>query len=86
LHDKCGCDGSGTFCNPGMDAEYDSLALLSGAERDAKVQSIAERLQNEFVSRAWVAGVQQVHGVASFIDGSKLPQNAYMRFEDLHFA
>jgi len=86
LHDKCGCDGSGTFCNPGMDAEYDQLANMTGAERDAKIQSIAERLQHEFVSRAWVAGVQQVHGAASFVDGSKLPQNTYVRFEDLRFA
>lgn len=86
LRDKCGCKGSGTFCDSGMDAEYDALAALSGAARDAKLQAVAERLHTQYVPRAWVLGVQQVHGAAPFIDGSRLPANAYLRFEDLRFA
>ncbi|MGH2587445.1 MAG: ABC transporter substrate-binding protein, partial [Dehalococcoidia bacterium] len=84
LADKYGCKGTGTFCKPEFDAEYAQLATLSGEARNAKLQSIAERLHNDEVPRVWVAAVQQVHGFADFVTVN-LPANAYILFEDLKF-
>ena len=36
--------------------------------------------------RVWVAGVQQVHGHAPFVDTSRLPLNLYIQLQDLRFA
>lgn len=85
LQDKYGCNGTGTFCKPEFDAEYMALAALDGAERNAKLQSIAERLHNDETPRVWVAAVQQVHGLAEVVKPS-LPANAYIVFNDLQFA
>jgi len=84
LRDKYGCQGSGTFCDPAFDREFDELAALTGAEKEAKLQSIAERLHRDVCSRVWVAGVQQVHGVAPNIEAD-LPANAYLFFDDVRF-
>jgi peptide/nickel transport system substrate-binding protein len=84
LRDKYGCKGTGTFCKPEYDAEFDALAALSGEERNRKLQSIAERLHTEETPRVWVAAVQQVHGFADFVKPN-LPANAYILFQDIRF-
>jgi peptide/nickel transport system substrate-binding protein len=84
LRDKYGCNGTGTFCKPEYDAEFDALARLTGEERNTRLQSIAERLHNEEAPRVWVAAVQQVHGFADVVKAD-LPANAYILFEDLKF-
>lgn len=68
LRDKYGCKGTGTYCNEDFDAEFLELAALSGDEKAAKLQSIAERLHQEVVSRVWTAGVVQVHGLAPNVE------------------
>lgn len=82
LFDKYGCDGTGTFCDPAFDAEFATLRELEGDERLTALQTIAERLQNEETSRAWVVAVQQVHGLAPGVQ-TDLPANAYLRFDDI---
>ena len=84
LRDKYGCDGTGTFCDLAFDAEYDELAALTGDERTAKLQSIAERLHLEETSRIWVAGVQQVHGIAANVE-TNFPTNTYAFMDDIRF-
>ncbi len=85
LRDKYGCKGTGTYCSPAFDTEFARLATLSGAERQASLQSIASRLQNEETPRAWVMGVRQVHGLATNVKAN-LPLNAYTLLTDLSFA
>jgi len=82
LADKYGCKGTGTFCNPSFDAEFAHLATITGDARNAKLQSIAERLHNDETPRVWVAAVQQVHGFADFVKPN-LPANAWILFEDI---
>jgi len=81
LLDKYGCEGTGTYCDPAMDAEFRGLAALEGEARRAKVQEIAAKL-HEAAPRAWVAVVQQVHGLSERVV-TDLPLNAYVRFQDL---
>ena len=84
LGDKYGCKGTGTYCSPAFETEFARLATLSGAERQASLQSIASRLQNEETPRAWVMGVRQVHGLATNAKAN-LPLNAYILLTDLSF-
>jgi len=84
LRDKYGCKGTGTFCDPEFDAEFATLATLSGTERLNSLQSIADRLQNEETPRAWVMGVRQVHGLSAGVKAD-LPLNAYILLTDLSF-
>jgi peptide/nickel transport system substrate-binding protein len=81
LQDKYGCDGSGTYCDPSKDAEYVRLQSLEGEERLALLQSLAEQLHEE-APRAWVAAIQQVHGLSERVT-TTLPLNAYIRFHDI---
>lgn len=81
LQDKYGCEGTGTYCNPDMDAAYAELLTLDGEERNAHLQMIAEQLNAE-APRCWVAVVQQVHGLAAGVN-TTFPLNAYIRFQDL---
>lgn len=85
LRDKYGCEGTGTFCDDGFDAEFLELAGLTGEERIEKLQSIAERLHDEETPRVWVAGIQQVHGLAQGVE-TTFPLNAYILFDDIKFA
>ncbi len=82
LFDKYGCEGTGTFCDPGFDAEFQELQGLTGQERLDLLQSIAQRLHEEETPRAWVAAVQQVHGLAPNVE-TTLPANTYIRFDDI---
>lgn len=81
LQDKYGCEGSGTYCNPDMDAAYAELLTLDGEARNARLQEIAEQLNAE-APRCWVAVVQQVHGLAAGVN-TTFPLNAYIRFQDI---
>lgn len=85
LRDKYGCKGSGTYCNPQIDADVEVMAALDGEEKLKALQKIADQLQNVDTPRAWVVGVQQVHGLA---DGIKtdLPLNVYIQFDDVKLA
>ena len=82
LYDKYGCEGTGTFCDPDFDAEFQELQGLTGQERLDLLQSIAERLHEEETPRAWVAAVQQVHGLAANVE-TTFPANTYIRFDDI---
>lgn len=84
LRDKYGCEGTGTYCDSAFDEEFLALAGLSGEERLESLQSIVERL-HEDAPRVWVAGVQQVHGLAEMVE-TDLPLNAYILFSDIRFA
>lgn len=84
LKDKYGCQGTGTFCKPEYDQAFNELAALEGPARDARLQTIAERLHREEVPRVWVAAVQQVHGLGPSVEAD-LPLNAYILLEDLRF-
>lgn len=57
------------------------LALLEGDERQAELQSIAEDL-HAVAPRAWVAGIQQVHGVSERVNPT-LPLNSWILVQDL---
>lgn len=81
LRDKYGCQGSGTYCNPEIEADWAELSTLTGEERAALIQEIAERLHAD-APRAWVAGVRQVHGLADFLEPD-LPLNAYILLDDV---
>lgn len=81
LLDKYGCEGTGTYCNAEMDARFNALAAAEGEERLTELQAIAEALHAE-APRAWVAAVQQVHGLSERVE-TDLPLNAYVRFHDL---
>lgn len=81
LQDKYGCEGTGTYCDPAMDIEFAALANMTGEERQAKLQEIAEALHAE-APRAWVAVVQQVHGLSDRVE-TTLPLNAYIRFNEI---
>lgn len=85
LRDKYGCEGSGTFCDPAYDEEFNELAALTGDEKNAKLQSIAERLHNEHASRVWVAAVQQVHGIAENVE-TDFAANTYVFMDKIKFA
>jgi peptide/nickel transport system substrate-binding protein len=85
LTDKYGCDGSGTFCDPGWDAEFAALLSLGGEERLAKIQDVATRLQEEETPRVWMLAVNQVHGLAPNVRAD-VPLNVYPRIEDLAWA
>lgn len=85
LRDKYGCKGTGTFCKPELDAEYELLPTLDEGARVAKLQSIAERLQFQETPRVWVVVVQQVHGFADFITPD-LPLNVPFFLQDLRTA
>lgn len=82
LRDKYGCKGSGTFCSAALDAEVEVMAALEGPAKVAKLQAIADQLQNVDTPRAWVVGVQQVHGLAAGVKAD-LPLNAYVLFDDI---
>lgn len=84
LLDKYGCDGTGGYCNPEIEGEFRDLAGMSGDERLESLQSIAERL-HEDAARVWVAGIQQVHGIAEGVE-TDFPLNAYILFDDIRFA
>lgn len=84
--DKYGCDGSGTFCDPEVEALWSGLGSLSGQDRIARIQLAARTLHEEHTPRVWVGGVQQVHGHAPFVDTSRLPLNVYIQLTDLRFA
>jgi peptide/nickel transport system substrate-binding protein len=81
LNDKYGSDGSGTFADPDFDARFASLAALAGEERAVEIQSIAEDL-HALAPRAWVAAVQQVHGISASVSPT-LPLNVFISFTDL---
>lgn len=83
LRDKYGCEGTGTYCDVELDEEFVELAGLSGDERVEALQSIAERLHEE-APRIWVAGVQQVHGLAEGVE-TDFPLNTYVLFDDIRF-
>lgn len=85
LKDKYGCQGTGTFCKPEYDQAFNELAALEGPARNARLQTIAERLHRDEVPRVWVAAVQQVHGLGPSVEAD-LPLNAYILLEDLRFA
>ena len=84
--DKFGCDGSGTFCAPDVEAQWQGLGSLSFEERSAKVAELAKLLQDEYAPRMFIAAVQQVHGTAPFVDPSGMPVNLFVRMKDLKFA
>jgi peptide/nickel transport system substrate-binding protein len=86
LNDKFGCEGSGTFCNEDLEAQWSALATESVEERNAGVAAIARTLQEEYAPRVFVAAAKQVHGLAPFVDPSALPTNLYVLFDDLRFA
>jgi peptide/nickel transport system substrate-binding protein len=81
LQDKYGCEGTGTYCDPAMDEQFALLGTLEGDERTAKLQEIAEAL-HAAAPRAWVAVVQQVHGLSERVV-TDLPLNAYIRIQDV---
>ena len=84
LRDKYGCEGTGTYCDPELDAEFEALAGLTGEERLENLQSLAERLHEE-APRIWVAAMQQVHGLAEGVE-TDFPLNAYILFDDIRLA
>ena len=84
--DKYGCEGSGTFCDLDVEALWSNLGVLSGQERIDQIQIAAQTLHEQYTPRVWVAGVQQVHGHAPFVDTSRLPLNVYIQLQDLRFA
>jgi peptide/nickel transport system substrate-binding protein len=81
LTDKYGSEGSGTFSDPAFDTRFAELSSLEGEERLIALQSIAEDL-HELAPRAWVAAVQQVHGISDRITPD-LPLNAYPLIGDI---
>jgi peptide/nickel transport system substrate-binding protein len=81
LNDKYGSEGTGTFADPEFDARFAEVAVLSGEERVAAIQSIAEDL-HAVAPRAWVAVVQQVHGISGKL-APRLPLNVFLYFTDL---
>ena len=81
LMDKYGSNGSGAFADEEFDARFAALALLEGDERQAELQSIAEDL-HAVAPRAWVAGIQQVHGVSERVNPT-LPLNSWILVQDL---
>ncbi len=85
LLDKYGCEGSGTFCNPAWDEEFTALNTLEGEERNSTIQDIATRLQEEETPRAWIMGINQVHGLAPNV-ATNFGINVYVHPGDLSFA
>ncbi|MEJ7838507.1 MAG: ABC transporter substrate-binding protein [Thermomicrobiales bacterium] len=81
LTDKYGTDGTGTFSDPAFDARFAELSALSGDERNRALQAIAEEL-HAIAPRAWVAVVQQVHGVSEKLTPA-LPLNVFIYLTDL---
>lgn len=86
LRDKFGCEGSGTFCEPDVEALWSGLGALSFEERGAQVAEVARILQEDYAPRIWIAAVQQVHGLAPFLDPSGMPTNLFVRMRDMKFA
>lgn len=81
LADKYGSEGTGTFSDPAFDERFAALQGLSGEERQAELQAIAEDL-HAIAPRAWVAVLEQVHGVSANI-APRLPLNVFIYFTDL---
>jgi peptide/nickel transport system substrate-binding protein len=81
LADKYGSEGTGTFADPEFDARFAEIAVLTGEERVAAIQSVAEDL-HAVAPRAWVAVVQQVHGISGKL-APRLPLNVFLYFTDL---
>lgn len=81
LQDKYGSNGSGAFGTEEFDARFAALAVLEGEERLAELQSIAEDL-HAVAPRAWIAGIQQVHGVSDRINPT-VPLNSWILIQDL---
>lgn len=86
LADKFGCEGSGTFCVPEVEEQWAGLSSLSFEDRASTVAEIARILQEDYASRIWIAAVQQVHGLAPFVDPSGMPTNLFVRMKDMKFA
>lgn len=86
LRDKFGCEGSGTFCEPDVEARWANLSALSFEERGDVVAEIAKTLQEDYSPRMWIAAVQQVHGLAPFVDPAGMPVNLFIRVRDMKFA
>lgn len=81
LQDKYGSNGSGAFTDEEFDARFAALAEMEGDERLAELQSIAEDL-HAVAPRAWIAGIQQVHGVSERVNPT-LPLNSWILVQDL---
>ena len=81
LEDKYGTEGTGTFSDPAFDARFEELQTLNGDDRSSALQSIAEDL-HALAPRAWVAVVQQVHGISDKLNPN-LPLNVFIHFTDL---
>jgi ABC-type transport system substrate-binding protein len=81
LADKYGSEGTGTFSDPAFDARFAELQALSGEARIAEIQSIAEDL-HALAPRAWVAVVQQVHGISANVSPN-LPLNVFIYITDM---
>lgn len=81
LMDKYGTEGSGTFSALEFDARFEELASLEGDARLESLQNIAADL-HELAPRAWIAGVQQVHGVSDRINPD-LPLNSWPLIKDI---
>lgn len=84
LLDKYGCDGSGTFCDPAWDEEFLQLNTLRGEERNNTIQDIATRLQEDETPRAWIMGINQVHGLAPNV-ATSFGINVYVHPGDISF-
>lgn len=79
-----GCEDS-SFCNEDLESEFDEILMLDGEERDAWVEAMAARLQEDHAPRAWTLAVNQVHGLAPGVEAD-LALNVYVRVLDLGFA
>ncbi|MPZ99182.1 MAG: hypothetical protein GEU80_07560 [Dehalococcoidia bacterium] len=85
LDDKFGCEGSGTYCNPSIEEAWQPLRNLEGEEFNTLLSQVANDLRED-ASRAFVVAVQLVHGLAPFVDATRLPRNTYIRVDELPFA
>jgi peptide/nickel transport system substrate-binding protein len=81
LQDKYGTEGTGAYSNPALDAAYLELYLLDSEARLVRLQEIAEQLHAE-APRAWVAAIQQVHGLGENVI-TDFPLNAYVMIQDI---
>lgn len=81
LQDKYGSEGTGTFADAAFDERFAALQALDGEARLTELQAIAEDL-HAIAPRAWVAVLEQVHGVSANITPN-LPLNVFIYFTDL---